>query len=168
MEEVEKKESCCEEANTGCACSSCDEDQPIATQKGEPTPAAQVGILACSGEECLGGSITRLATRRVMGTLRPNRAVTLCLPLYIAGGEEERDFAKEYPVITVEGCSKCCAARATERFSGKARETVNIAEVLGESTALSKTVSGRDLTVEHMDMVKIVARVICAKMDAIM
>ena len=58
----------------------------------------KIGILACSGEECLGGTISRLATRRVMEKLRPNRAVTLCLPLYIAGGEEERSFAKEYPV----------------------------------------------------------------------
>jgi hypothetical protein len=129
--------------------------------------SVNVGLLACSGEECLGGTISRLAARRVLGTLRPNRAVTLCLPLYIAGGEEERNFAKEYPVITVEGCSKCCAARATEKFSGKIRGTVNIEEILGRDAALSKTVSGRELTDEHKVMVKIVAREICLKMDAI-
>jgi DNA-binding transcriptional ArsR family regulator len=127
----------------------------------------QVGILACSGEECLGGTISRLATRRVIETLRPNRAVTLCLPLYIAGGEEERNFAKEHPVITVEGCSKCCAVNATEKFSGKVRETVNIEDILGKDTALSKIVSARDMTVEHMDMIKIIARSICTTMDAI-
>jgi len=127
----------------------------------------QVGILACSGEECLGGTISRLATRRVMETLRPNRAVTLCLPLYIAGGEEERNFAKEYPVIAVEGCSKCCSTCATERFSGKVHDTINIAEILGEEVALSKIVSARDLTEEHKDMVKIISREICSKMDEI-
>ena len=127
----------------------------------------EVGVLACSGEECLGGTISRLATRRVMEKLRPNRAVTLCLPLYIAGGEEERNFAKEYPVIAVEGCSKHCSTCATEKFSGKVRDIVDVAEILGEEVALSKTVSGRDLTEKHQDMVKIVAREICAKMDAI-
>ena len=127
----------------------------------------EIGILACSGEECLGGTISRLATRRVMEKLRPNRAVTLCLPLYIAGGEEERNFAKEYPVISVEGCSKHCSKRATEKFSGKVHDTVDVAELLGEDVALSKIVSSRDLKEEHQDMVKIVSREICQKMDAI-
>ena len=162
MKENIDKESCCDDSDC------CDESQSDTAQKTEPTPAAHVGVLACSGEECLGGTISRLATRRVMETLRPNRAVTLCLPLYIAGGEEERNFAKEYPVITVEGCLKCCSARATERFSGKVSDTVSIEEILGGSIALSKTVSGRELTTEHKDMVKIVARAICEKMDAIM
>lgn len=126
-----------------------------------------VGVLACSGEECLGGTISRLATRRVMEKLRPNRTVTLCLPLYIAGGEEERNFAKEYPVITVEGCSKCCSKCATEKFSGKVHDTINIADILGEDVVLEKTVSTRDLTEKHKDMVKLVSREICAKMDAI-
>jgi uncharacterized metal-binding protein len=128
----------------------------------------QVGVLACSGEEYLGGTLSRLATRHVMEKLRPNRAVTLCLPLYIAGGEEERNFAKEYPVIAVEGCSKFCATCATEKFSGKVHDTINIAQLLGEDIALAKTVSARDLTEEHQDMVKIVSREICAKMDAIL
>jgi len=127
----------------------------------------EVGVLACSGEECLGGTISRLATRRVMEKLRPKRAVTLCLPLYIAGGEEERNFAKEYPVIAVEGCSKHCSTRATEKFSGRVHDIVDIAEILGEDAALSKIVSTRDLTEKHQDMIKVVCREICAKMDAI-
>jgi uncharacterized metal-binding protein len=127
----------------------------------------QVGILACSGEECLGGTVSRLATRRVMEKLRPNLAVTLCLPLYIAGGEEERNFAKEYPVIAVEGCSKHCSTCATEKFSGSVHDIVDVAEIIGEDDAISKTVSGRDLTEKHQDMVKIVAREICAKIDSI-
>jgi len=133
----------------------------------EVNSSNEVGILACSGEECLGGTISRLATRLVMELLRPNRAVTLCLPLYIAGGEEERSFAKDYPVIAVEGCSKHCSTRATEKFSGSVRDIVDVAAIIGEEAALSPIVSGRDLTEEHHDMVKIVARMICAKIDAI-
>jgi len=127
----------------------------------------KIGILACSGEECLGGTISRLATRRVMEKLRPNRAVTLCLPLYIAGGDEERNFAKEHPVITVEGCSKCCSTCATEKFSGKVHCTINIAELIGEEQALSKIVSSRDLKESHQDMIKTVSRAICTEMDTI-
>jgi hypothetical protein len=126
-----------------------------------------VGVLACSGEECLGGTLSRLAARRVLETLRPGRAVTLCLPLYIAGGEEERAFARDYPVIAVEGCSKCCSTCATEKFSGKVHDTVNVIDIIGEEAALSKTVSARDLTEKHHDMAKIIAREICKKIDAI-
>jgi len=125
------------------------------------------GVLACSGEECLGGTVSRLATRRVMEKLRPNRMVTLCLPLYIAGGEEERNFAKNYPVIAVEGCAKHCATRATEKFSGQVYAAVDVAEIIGEDNALSKTVSARDLTEAHQDMIKIVSREICAVIDTI-
>ena len=127
----------------------------------------KIGILACSGEECLGGTISRLAARRVMEKLRPNKAVTLCLPLFIAGGEEERNFAKDHPVITVEGCSKCCSTYATEKFSGKVFCTIKISEIIGEDQALSKTVSSRDLKENHQDMIKIVSREICTKMDSI-
>jgi uncharacterized metal-binding protein len=127
----------------------------------------EVGLLACSGEECLGGTISRLATRRVMEKLRPNRAATLCLPLFIAGGEEERAFAKEYPVIAIEGCPKHCSTRATEKFSGAVRDVVDVASIIGEDAALAKIVSTRDLTEKHQDMVKLVSREICAKMDAL-
>jgi len=126
-----------------------------------------VGVLSCSGEECLGGTLSRLATLRVVQTLRPNRTVTLCLPLYIAGGEEERGFASEYPVVAVEGCSKCCATRATEKYSGKVSITIDIAKIISEDVALLRIVSMRDLTKEHKDMVKIIAREICAMIDAI-
>ena len=35
-----------------------------------------IGIIACSGEECLGGTISRLAVRKMMETLRPGAVST--------------------------------------------------------------------------------------------
>lgn len=128
----------------------------------------QIGVLACSGEECLGGTISRLATRRLMEELRPENTVTLCLPLYIAGGEEERAFARDYPVIAVDGCEKCCAKRATLKYSGAVRESLTVSALLGEETALSKTVSGKALTSGHYAMVEQVAQAICEKFDGIL
>jgi len=128
---------------------------------------SNVGVLSCSGEECLGGTISRLATRKMLEELRKDKTVTLCLPLYLAGGEEERAFAKEYPVITVDGCSKCCARRATEKYSGKVSATVIISDILGEDVALSKTVSSKDLTEDHYKMVDKVAAEICKHFDKI-
>lgn len=131
-------------------------------------PNTQIGVLSCSGEEYLGGTITRLATRKVMEKLRIGRVVSLCLPLYIAGGDEEREFAKEYPVIAVDGCDKCCAKRATIKYSGEVKDTIVLSELLGKDIALSKIVSARDLKEEHYQMVDKVAEEICKKVDQIL
>lgn len=128
----------------------------------------RVGVIACSGEECLGGTLSRLATRKVMNELRSGKVVTLCLPLYIAGGEEERYFARKFPVVTVEGCDKCCGKKATIKFSDQEPDTVVVSQLLGEDVALSKIVSGRDLTEEHYQMVDQVAEDICKKVDKIL
>lgn len=130
-------------------------------------PDTQVGVISCSGEECLGGTLARMATRKVMEELRVGRVVSLCLPLYIAGGEEERAFAKEFPVITVEGCGKRCAEKSTIKYSGGVKDTIVISELLGEDVALSKVVSARDLKEEHYKMADIVAEEICRKVDKI-
>lgn len=78
----------------------------------------RVGIISCSGEEIPEGTISRLATRRVLEMLRPDQTVTLCLPLFLAGNEPERDFARNHPTITVDGCDKRCAQFGTEKHSG--------------------------------------------------
>ncbi|CUM71800.1 putative zinc-binding protein [Blautia hydrogenotrophica] len=127
-----------------------------------------VGVLSCSGEEYLGGTLARMATRKVMEELRPGKVVTLCLPLYIAGGEEERRFAEEYPVIAVDGCKEGCAKCATEKYSGQVKDQLIIAELIGETTALSKTVSMKKLTKEHEKMACRIAEEICKKVDRIL
>lgn len=129
---------------------------------------SKVGVLACSGEECLGGTISRLATRKVMEELREGKVVSLCLPLYVAGGQEERFFAKAFPVIAVEGCDKCCAKKATEKYSGDVTDLVVVSDIIGETAAAGKTVSTRNLSQEHFDMVDKVAEDICKKVDKIL
>ena len=79
---------------------------------------SKVGIISCSGEEIPEGTVARQAVRRVLEALRPQQTVTLCLPLFLAGEEGERRFAREHPTITVDGCSKLCAKRGTEKYSG--------------------------------------------------
>ncbi|TWH78343.1 putative zinc-binding protein [Sedimentibacter saalensis] len=129
---------------------------------------SKVGVLSCSGEECLGGTISRLATRKVMEELREGKVVSLCLPLYVAGGQEERFFAKAFPVIAVEGCDKCCAKKATEKYSGDVSDLVVVSDIIGEEAAAGKTVSTRNLSQEHLDMVDKVAEDICRKVDKIL
>jgi uncharacterized metal-binding protein len=86
----------------------------------------KVGIISCSGEDCPGGNISRAATLRVLHDLKPDETATICLPLFLAGGEGERAFAKKFPTITVDGCGKLCAAIGTARHSGEPTVKINL------------------------------------------
>ena len=95
-------------------------------------PQKKVGIVACSGEELAEGTVTRLAALKVLEQLRPKDTVTICLPLFLAGGEGDRAFARFYPTIALDGCDKRCAARATEMYSGKPAASVLVTDLMTE------------------------------------
>lgn len=113
----------------------------------------KIGVISCSGEECAGGTISRLAVRKMMEELRPGQVSTLCLPLFIAGDGGERAFAQNYPTIAVDGCAKCCAKRAIEKYSNQVAGSVDVAQIIGEEAALARPLSTRNLTDEHRDAV---------------
>ena len=96
----------------------------------------KVGIISCSGEATPEGTISRLATRLVLELLRPNTTVTLCLPLFLAGNEAERSFAKTHPTITIDGCDKQCAKWGTEEHSGPVSSALVVTDILGTQTAV--------------------------------
>ena len=92
----------------------------------------KVGIVACSGEELPEGTVSRLAALEVLGLRRPRETVTICLPLFLAGGAADRTFARIHPTITVDGCELRCAARATEMHSGKPAASLVVTEIVEE------------------------------------
>jgi uncharacterized metal-binding protein len=92
-------------------------------------PERKVGIVACSGEELAVGTVSRLATLKVLHELRPGKTVTICLPLFLAGGEGDRAFARFHPTITVDGCELRCAARGTEMYSGRPTASLVVSEL---------------------------------------
>src|SRR5512142_2155957 len=92
----------------------------------------KVGIVSCSGEELAEGTVARLAVLKVLNELRPRETVTICLPLFLAGGAGDRAFAKLHPTITVDGCELRCAARGTEKYSNKPVAGVVVNELLAE------------------------------------
>ena len=128
--------------------------------------ATKVGIIACSGEEIPAGTISRLATRRVLELLRPQSTVTLCLPLFLAGEEQERRFARQHPTITVDGCDKLCAKRGTEQYSGQVAASLVVTEILGDRVAKCHR-SARDYDKADEEAVWLVAERIAAEVDAL-
>jgi hypothetical protein len=129
-------------------------------------PKKKVGIIACSGEEIAEGTVTRLAALKVLEALRPQQTVTICLPLFLAGGEGDRAFARFYPTIAVDGCEKRCAARGTEMYSGKPAVSI----VVGDSVSVDSAALGtaRRLSATGMQVVREIADQIARHVDRLL
>lgn len=130
----------------------------------------KVGIIACSGEELVGGTITRAAARMVVEKLRPDKTIILCQPLFMAGGlerhggQQEREFAKEHPTITIEGCGEDCAKCAVERYSGPVAATFKVEDVLSGNPHLHPS-DRRKLDEDGMKVARTLAMEVAAKVD---
>jgi uncharacterized metal-binding protein len=128
---------------------------------------AKAGIISCSGEAIPEGTIARLATRLVLETLRPGKTVTLCLPLFLAGEEGERNFAKTHPTIAIDGCEKQCARWSAEKHSGPISGSVVVTEILGTKAAGCSR-SSRCASQVDRDAVSAVAEKIAAEVDKVL
>jgi uncharacterized metal-binding protein len=124
-------------------------------------PKKKVGIVACSGEELPEGTVTRLASLKVLEQLRSDETVTICLPLFLAGGEQDRAFARFYPTIAVDGCGKRCAARGTEMHSGTPAAEIIVTDLVEEGDLGS----GRQLSAGGLEAVDVVAERIAETVD---
>ncbi|MDD4870946.1 MAG: putative zinc-binding protein [Kiritimatiellae bacterium] len=130
-------------------------------------PERKAGIVACSGEELAEGTVTRLAALKVLHELRPNDTVTICLPLFLAGGEGDRTFARFHPTITVDGCDLKCAARATEMYSGKPAASIVVNELVKE-LGLVKPDGRRRLNEAGRRVVEVVADRLAGLVDKVL
>ena len=130
-------------------------------------PKKKVGIVACSGEELPEGTITRLAALRVLEQLRPNDTVTICLPLFLAGGEGDRAFAKFYPTISIDGCELRCAARATEKYSNKPAASIMVKDLI-EANKLDQPEGKRHLNAAGFQAVDLTAEQIAITVDELL
>ena len=108
----------------------------------------KIGVVSCSGECCIHGTLSRVATRFILEGVRQD-AVTLCLPLFLAGDSGERGFAHRFPTISVDGCHKLCAKKAIEKHSGPTAASVDVEKLLKEwgeePTGTRKTLSPEDI-----------------------
>ena len=109
--------------------------------------APKIGVVSCSGECCVEGTISRIATRFVLEKLRPDNTVTICLPLFSIGEQGERMFAKYFPTIAVEGCEKKCAEHAIEKYSEKTARSIVVSDLL-KKWDVKNTGSRRELNDE--------------------
>ncbi|MCX6873077.1 MAG: putative zinc-binding protein [Verrucomicrobia bacterium] len=124
----------------------------------------KVGIVACSGEELAEGTVARLAALKVLNELRPRETVTICLPLFLAGGAGDRAFARLHPTITVDGCDLRCAARGTEMYSSKPATSLVVNELVAEY-GLERPEGRRRLNAAGKMAVEVTAERLAAMVD---
>lgn len=127
-------------------------------------PAKKVGIVSCSGEELAEGTVARLAALKVLNELRPRDTVTICLPLFLAGGAGDRAFARLHPTITVDGCELRCAARGTEKYSNKPAASVVVNDLVAEC-GLARPEGRRRLNAAGQQAVEATAARLAALVD---
>ena len=124
----------------------------------------KIGVVSCSGEGCVEGTLSRVATRLVLERLRPDNTVTICLPLFLTGEKGERMFAKYFPTIAVDGCEKKCAENAIEKFSGKTAHSIVVTDLLDEWD-VEKPKSRRHLNEKSMNTASRIADEIATAID---
>jgi DGC domain len=130
-------------------------------------PKKKVGLISCSGEEIAEGTLSRVATLRVLERLHPNDTVTLCLPLFLAGDDKERAFGRFYPTIAIDGCAKRCAALATEKYSAPPTASIVIPDFLA-SRGLAVPESRRQMDGAGERVVDVLAEEIARRVDEIL
>jgi len=130
-------------------------------------PQKKVGIVACSGEERAEGTVTRLAALKVLEQLRPGNTVTICLPLFLAGGKGDRAFARFYPTIALDGCDQRCAARATEKYSARPAASLLVTELVREA-ALGLPEGARRLNAAGRQAVDLMAERVARLVDELL
>ncbi|MGB8412774.1 MAG: putative zinc-binding protein [Candidatus Binatus sp.] len=130
-------------------------------------PERKVGIIACCGEELAEGTVARLSALKVLHESRRGKTVTICLPLFLAGGEGERAFARSHPTITVDGCELRCAAHGTEMYSGRPTAGIVISDLVA-GRGLDKIEGRRQLNAAGKQAVEVAADRLAQLVDEIL
>ncbi|MHB1415513.1 MAG: putative zinc-binding protein [Chloroflexota bacterium] len=127
-------------------------------------PAEEVGVVGCGGTELAEGTVALEAARLVLTELRPGQTVTVSLPLFLTGGQDEHAFAKVHPTVAVDGCAKRCGARALGAYSREPAAEVVVSEVARRFPRL-RLLSRRELGPEGLELARHVAEEIVRLVD---
>ena len=125
----------------------------------------KIGLISCSGEGLSEGMISRVATRRILE--QRDDVMTICLPLFLAGGQEERDFAKDNPCITIDGCEKMCAAKGVKMYGKVQPKSSIVISEINKKTARPKPKSKSKIESEDEKLVEETMKVINKEIEKV-
>ena len=127
----------------------------------------KVAVAVCTGMDQPLATVSRYAGYHVLEKLRPEKTVLLCTPALIGGVQEDITFAKENPVLVIDGCKQKCCEKIVSEAKGQIKVVINVEDVLKEHQDLqpeSRAKPGPN----GMKLAEIVGELAAKKVDEIL
>jgi uncharacterized metal-binding protein len=127
----------------------------------------KVAVAVCTGMDQPLATVSRYAGYHVLEKLRPDKTVLLCTPALIGGVQEDITFAKENPVLVIDGCGEKCCEKIINEAKGQVKAIINVEDVLKEHRDLQPE-SRVKLGPKGMKLAEIVGELAAKKVDEIL
>jgi uncharacterized metal-binding protein len=127
----------------------------------------KVAVAVCTGMDQPLATVSRYAGYHVLEKLRPDKTVLLCTPALIGGVQEDVTFAKENPVLVIDGCGEKCCEKIVNEAKGQIKAIINVEDVLKEHKDLQPE-SRAKLGPKGMKLAEIVGEMAARKVDEIL
>ncbi len=127
----------------------------------------KVAVAVCTGMDRALATVSRFAGYHVLEKLRPDKTVLLCTPALIGGVQEDVVFAKENPVLIIEGCQERCCEKIVHEAKGQIKAIINVEDVLKDHRDLEPE-SRAKLGPKGMKLAEIVGELAAKKVDEIL
>ena len=127
----------------------------------------KVAVAVCTGMDQSLATVSRYAGYNVLEKLRPEKTVLLCTPALISGVQEDVVFAKENPVLVIDGCEQKCCEKIVNEAKGQVRATINVQDVLNEHKDLQPETRAK-LGPKGMKLAQIIGEIAAKKVDEIL
>jgi uncharacterized metal-binding protein len=127
----------------------------------------KVAIAVCTGMDSPLGTVSRYAGYHVLEKLRPDKTVLLCTPALIGGVQEDVTFAKENPVLVIDGCREKCCEKIVSEAKGQVKAVINVEDVLKIHKDLQPEARAK-LGPKGMKLAEIVGELAAKKVDEIL
>lgn len=127
----------------------------------------KVAVAVCTGMDQPLATVSRYAGYHVLEKLRPDKTVLLCTPALIGGVQEDVTFAKDNPVLVINGCREKCCEKIVNEAKGQIKATINVEDILKEHKDLQPESRAR-LGLKGMKLAEIVGELAAKKVDEIL
>ena len=127
----------------------------------------KVAVAVCTGMDQPLATVSRYAGYHVLEKLRPDTTVLLCTPALTGGVREDVTFAKENPVLVIDGCGEKCCEKIVNEAKGQIKAIINVEDILKEHKDLQPE-SRAKLGPKGMKLAEIVGELAANKVDEIL
>jgi uncharacterized metal-binding protein len=127
----------------------------------------KVAVAVCTGMDQPLATVSRYAGYYVLEKLRPDKTVLLCTPALIGGVQEDVVFAKENPVLVIDGCGEKCCEKIVHEAKGQVKAIINVEDILKQHRDLQPE-SRAKLGPKGMKLAEIVGELAAKKVDEIL